>query len=87
MAGSRRSQGKLYRLRYKLHVFYNKLPKSVKSFLDFFRFITEYGILISIMMAGVFNVEFSILRLYGFGLAYYFIMYEVRAVINAWRGR
>lgn len=67
--------------------FWRKIPDWGKSIIDFFRFIIEYGILISILLYGVFKIDIDIWRLLGLGILYYFIMYELPEFLNRLRSR
>jgi len=65
---------------------YNRIPLTFRRILDFIRFILEYGALISIIMYGLFRVDIDAWRLLGFGIIYYFIMYEAKAIYSYWKG-
>jgi len=65
--------------------FKKRIPVPVLKFLDFIRFIVEYGILLSIIAYGVFNFYIDVWRVLGLGILYYFIVEESRTVYRYWK--
>ena len=76
---------RFYRLLVRVKVFYNKLPEPVKNLLEFLEFVIEYGILISTVMYFIFMQDINLGKLVAYGIVYYFIVYEVRAIIRMWK--
>jgi len=75
------------RIKIKVLGLWGKIPDWGKSIIDFFRFIVEYGILISIIYYGVFRLDIDIWRILGLGILYFFIMYELPEFLNRLRSR
>ena len=70
--------------------FYSKMKPENKERLNnlvsIFLFALEYGILINIILIGVFNYNATIQSVFGWGLLWYFIQYEVRKTYEIWKG-
>jgi len=69
---------------------YNRLSPRTKELIEnlysFLYFVIEYGILINVVLYGVFNIPVTIKSIFGWGVLWYFIKYELKSVHRIWRG-
>ena len=66
--------------------FYNRLSGSYKNLIQFIGFVLEYGILINIILYGVFGISVTVQSIFGWGILWYFIKHESKDIVDTWRG-
>jgi hypothetical protein len=61
--------------------FYKKHNLIIRELAVNFVTILVYGLLINIMLTGIFNLPFTLMTFIAYGLAYYFIMEELQVLV------
>lgn len=61
--------------------------EAMQRFVTFSGYVLEYGILINLILYGVFNFSVSIQSIIGWGILWYFIKYETKDIIDVIKGR
>lgn len=70
---------------FKIKKWHGGLSERQKNFIDFIVFVFEYGIFINLILYGIFNISITIQSIVAWGLLYYFISYEFRAIYDGWK--
>jgi len=60
--------------------------RNVTMFLDWLRFVIEYGLLTNIMLTGILGLPFTPITVIAYGILWFFIKYELPRVKKEWSG-